>query len=167
MYIVPSTLWSPDAVQSPPKLLPPRPSILLSSDTPVYLNGWLLVIGICVSIYSNILISQRSYCSSDSSLTWKLSVIMAPPFLFYSFLHNSLLCAASIYALNVTSLCVLDNYVGSSSLRLSLNQYINDVNRFCWSWVTVNLLASGVLLAYPLQAYCIPSASLTLRWTSA
>ena len=110
------------------------------------------------------LIYQRSNCSSDSRLTWKSFVIMASPFLFCYFLHNSLLCAALISALNVTSLCVLDKSVGSSSLCFSLTQYINDFNGFCWTWVTVNLLDSGVLLAYPLQADCIHSSSSTLRW---
>ena len=112
-------------------LLPPDTSILLCSETPVVLNGWSLVIGICVAIYSNISIYQRYHCSADSSLTWKPSVIMASPFLFCSFLQNSLLCAASISALNVTSLCVLENSVGYLSLSFSLTQYINDVNFFC------------------------------------
>ena len=76
------------------------------------------------------LIYQSSNCSSDSMLTWKASVIMASPFLFCSFLDNSLSYAASIYAINVTSFCVLEKYVGLSSLSLSLAQNINDVNRF-------------------------------------
>ena len=109
-------------------------------------------------------ISQRSHCSADSKLTCKSSVIMASPFLFYSFLHNALSFDALIYALNMTSLCVLENSVGSSSLRLSLAQYIHDVNSFFWTRVTVNLRAAVVLLEYSLQADCIPSASSTLRW---
>ena len=123
------------------------------SFAPIIISKWLFIS-----------ISQSSHCSADSSLTWKFSIIMALTFLFYSFLQNNLLCAASIYTLNVTSLWVLENSVGSLSLRLSLTQYINDINRFFWTRVTVNILAAGVLLAYPLQADCIPSESLTLRW---
>ena len=64
-----------------PNLLLPCLSIMLSSDTPVGLNGWILLVGIYVVITSNISISQCSYCSADLSLTWKSSVIMASPFL--------------------------------------------------------------------------------------
>ena len=107
---------------------------------------------------------HRSYCSADLSLTWKLSVIMASPFLFCYFLPNSLSCSTSISALNVTSLHVLDNYVGYFIVCLSLTQYINDFNLFFLNRVTVNLLVAGFLLSYLLQSKCIPSAYLTLRW---
>ena len=72
-------------------LLPPDTSILLCSETPVVLNGWSLVIGICVAIYSNISIYHCSHCSADLILTWKSPIIIALPFLFCSFLHNYIL----------------------------------------------------------------------------
>ena len=96
---------------------------------------------------------------SDSILTWKSSVIIASPFIFCSFLHDSHSLSSSIIVRSVGSSTLLNILVVPPSRYWSLTQYMSDTSCFCCTLVTMNLPFARVLLAYPPHTAGIPSAS--------
>ena len=108
-------------------------------------------------------ISHLSHWIADPNLTWKSSMIIASPFLFFSYLNDSRSLASSIIVSSVGSSKSLNILVVSPSRHWYLTQYMSDTSRFCCTLVTTNLPLMRVLLAFLLHDAWIPSASSSLR----